>query len=386
MSPASLLDGDLPTMPGGTTLILSVDRDDDIGFKGRIETPILGRDACLKAANALALVDPEDSDLNAIFQAVKMYDQLHQRGEMVEIAILSGDHGDMLAGDRKIASDLDGVVRSTHAVSCILVTDGAEDEYVLPIIQSRIPVSNVRRVVVTQIPNLESTYYTVKKLFDDPKIARVTLVPLGLAMLLFAIAYLLGYPEGATIIVFGIVGVYLLFKGFAVDDLLRYLFGSLVSSLRYGRFTFFTYSAAIVIIVIGSVVGLTTVLEYYPTGETLGLFLVLVSFLYGSLGWFVLAGLILSGGKLIDSYLNDREELGRIIVLPFFVSAIGLIAFGACIYTLSLSALPSFPYPPSRGLLYLAGTIGGGLFCSVTGLYVQTMVRRKATGDVQTVV
>ena len=370
-------------MPGGTTLILSVDRDDDIGFKSRVETPILGRDACLKAANTLALVDPEDSDLNAIFQAVKMYDQLHSRGEPVEIALLSGDHTDMLAGDRKIASDLATVVRSTGAASCILVTDGVEDEYVLPIIQSRIPVSNVRRVVVTQIPNLESTYYIIKKLFDDPKIGRVTLVPLGLAMLLFAIAYLFGYPEGATIIVFGIVGIYLLFKGFALDDLLRYLFGSLIHSLRHGRFTFFTYTVAIVFVVIGSVVGLTTVLEYYPTEETLGLFLVIVSFLYGSLGWFILAGLILSGGKLIDSYLNDREELGRVIVLPFFVSAIGIIVFGASIYTLSLSAVPSFPYPSSRGLLYLGGAIGGGLLCAIVGVYIQTIVRRRVARQIE---
>jgi putative membrane protein len=70
-------------MQQGLTLVLCVDRDDDIGFKGKIESPVIGRGACLRAATTLALVDPEDSDVNAIFQAIKTYDELAAKGEMV---------------------------------------------------------------------------------------------------------------------------------------------------------------------------------------------------------------------------------------------------------------------------------------------------------------
>ena len=50
-------------------LVLCIDRDDDIGSKGGIETPIVGRDACINAGTRLALEDPEDADSNAIFAA-----------------------------------------------------------------------------------------------------------------------------------------------------------------------------------------------------------------------------------------------------------------------------------------------------------------------------
>ncbi|MDD1677594.1 MAG: DUF373 family protein [Methanomicrobiales archaeon] len=360
----------------GRTLILSVDRDDDIGFKGHLVSPIVGRSSCLQAANTLALVDPEDSDLNAIFQAIKMYDELQSRGENVEIAVLSGSHEDMLSGDRKIATDLDQVVKLTSASSCILVTDGVEDEYVLPLIQSRIKVSNVRRVVVTQIPNLESTYYIIKRLFEDPKIARVTLVPLGMAMLLYAIAYLVGYPEGATIIVFGIVGVYFLIKGFGVDEIFHYFYGSMQDSLSHGRFSFVTYIVTLLIGIIGVMMGLSQVLLYYPTEEGLGIFLIVVTFIYGSVVWFVLSGLILSIGRIIDAYLNEPGSLGKVIVLPFFIGAIGIVAFGASVYTLSISSVPDFPQEIGDGVQYLAFALVGGLVCAFVGVYIQSLIKR----------
>jgi putative membrane protein len=59
------------------TLILCVDRDDDIGYKAGIEGPVVGREACLRAANALGLADAEDSDINAIFETVRLYDDLY---------------------------------------------------------------------------------------------------------------------------------------------------------------------------------------------------------------------------------------------------------------------------------------------------------------------
>ena len=52
------------------TLILSVDRDDDVGYKAGVTTPAIGREACLEAAVKLGTADPEDSDTNAIFQAI----------------------------------------------------------------------------------------------------------------------------------------------------------------------------------------------------------------------------------------------------------------------------------------------------------------------------
>lgn len=367
-------------MPNERLLILSVDRDDDIGFKAGINAPVIGREACIQAANRLALVDPEDSDINALFQAIRIYDDLKSKGGDPEIAILSGSHTDMLEGDRKIAIDLDTVVKKTGATSAIVVTDGMEDEYVVPIIISRIPVTTVRRVVVTQIPNLESTYYIIKRLFEDPKIARVTLVPLGLAMLLFAIASMLGYPEGATIIVFGIVGLYLLFKGFGLDEVISFFVDGMKTSLRRGRFSFVTYVAAALFCTIGIIMGFIHLLRYYPSDETFGLFILIVSFIYGSVGWLTGAGLVISLGKLIDSYLNEPQTWRRMVVLPFFVGAIGSIAYGASLYSLSISSVNDFPVSPAYGLLYLVILTIGGLFCALAGIYAKTRVSGREPG------
>src|SRR5512145_1288546 len=283
-------------MTQGRTLVLSVDRDDDIGWKAKIESPAVGREACLKAANTLALTDPEDSDVNAIFSAVKIYDELTAKGEDTEIAVVAGNHLHMIEGDRKIATSLEQVVNETQATNCILVTDGAEDEYVIPIIQSLIPVSSIRRVIVNQMPNLEGTYYILKKLLDDPKISRMIFIPIGLAMLLYASAYLLGAPGIATIVVVGVIGCFLLYKGFGFDELVHGIIDALRLSLSRGRFSFITYTITILLIIIGFTAGFMNILKYYSVDNSGGIVTYLMTFIFGSIEWLILAGLVLSIG------------------------------------------------------------------------------------------
>ena len=52
-------------------LVICVDRDNDVGEKAGIITPVIGRDKCIEAAQRLALEDPEDADSNSIFSAIK---------------------------------------------------------------------------------------------------------------------------------------------------------------------------------------------------------------------------------------------------------------------------------------------------------------------------
>ena len=361
----------------GRTLVLSVDRDDDIGWKAKVESPAIGRAACLKAANTLALADPEDSDVNAIFSAVKIYDELTEKGEETAIAVIAGNHLHMIEGDRRIATSLEQVIKETQATNCILVTDGAEDEYVIPIIQSKIPVSSIRRVIVNQMPNLEGTYYILKKFLDDPKISRMIFIPLGLAMLLYAIAYLLDAPGIATIIVIGVIGSYMLYKGFGFDEIVHSIIDALRISLSRGRFSFVTYTTTILLIIIGFTQGFINVLKFYSTDGSLGLLLYLMTFIYGSIEWFIVAGLVTSIGLIIDVYANERESLGKVIVFPFFVIALGFILYGASVYIISLSGVPDFPLTPdaaSKNVLY--STIIG-IISAITGVITQFYVNRK---------
>jgi len=361
----------------GRTLVLSVDRDDDIGWKAKVESPAIGRAACLKAANTLALADPEDSDVNAIFSAIKIYDELTEKGEETAIAVIAGNHLHMIEGDRRIATSLEQVIKETQATNCILVTDGAEDEYVIPIIQSKIPVSSIRRVIVNQMPNLEGTYYILKKFFDDPKISRMIFIPLGLAMLLYAIAYLLDAPGIATIIVIGVIGSYMLYKGFGFDEIAHSIIDALSISLSRGRFSFITYTTTILLIVIGFTVGFINVLKFYSTDSSLGLLLYLMTFIYGSIEWFILAGLVTSVGVIIDVYANEREGLGKVIVFPFFVIALGFILYGASVYIISVSGVPDFPLTADESAKKILYSTIIGIISAITGVVIQFFVNRK---------
>jgi putative membrane protein len=359
------------------TLVLSVDRDDDIGFKASIESPVIGREACLNAATSLGLADPEDSDVNAIFQAIKTYDELKAAGEEVEVAVVSGNHLHMIEGDRRIAEHLQEVIKKTGVTSCVVVADGAEDEFVIPIIQSKIPVSSIRRVIVSQIPNLEGTYYIIKKLLNDPKFSRIILVPIGLALLLYAGANIFGYPQIATIIVLGVIGLYLLYRGIGIDDMLRGFVNALRISLKRARFSFVTYSAGILLLIIGIVLGLMSILEHYTSDGSFGPLLYILTFVYGAVLWITLGGVVASIGIVVDNFFYEREGLVRVIVFPFFISAIGLIAYGASTYVLSISNITDFPYTTDTALRYIFYGILGGLACAIAGVVVQRYINRR---------
>lgn len=362
-------------MTQGRTLVLSVDRDDDIGWKAKIESPAVGRAACLEAANRLALADPEDSDINAIFSAVKIYDELSAKGETTEIAVIAGNHLHMIDGDRRIATSLEQVVRETGATTCILVTDGAEDEYVIPVIQSQIPISSIRRVIVNQMPNLEGTYYILKKLLDDPKISRMIFIPLGLAMLLYAIAYLLDAPGIATIIVIGVIGFYMLYKGFGFDEIAHGIIDTLRVSLQRGRFSFVTYTITILLVIMGILNGFLTILQYYSTD--FGVLYFLMVFIYGAIVWLIAGGLVMSVGIIIDVYSHERQGLGKVIVFPFFITAIGLILYSTSLFTLPVEEILHFPLTPEDAATQIIYFAIAGIISAISGVIIQFFLYRK---------
>ena len=119
-------------------LVLTVDRDNDLGNKTSIRGPVIGRRQVLTAALKLGIADPEESDTNAILGALRQHDTLKEANseeDEVEVAILTGDEKVGMRSDRAIAAQLEEVVAAFQPDEAILVTDGAEDESVLPIIQ-----------------------------------------------------------------------------------------------------------------------------------------------------------------------------------------------------------------------------------------------------------
>jgi putative membrane protein len=211
-------------------LILCVDRDGDLEVKAGVKTPLLGRTANLDGAVALALKDPEEPDANAMFEAVRLYDRLHeekQPEEIFEVATISGNELGSVGADRKLVAELNKLLDFFSANEVILVTDGYSDEAVLPLVESRVPVSSVRRIVIKHSESIEETaaIFTkyIRLLVDNPRYARMALGLPGLLVFIFGVLWAINnflypgaiYYYGIAIVI--VVGGFLLLKGFGID-------------------------------------------------------------------------------------------------------------------------------------------------------------------------
>jgi len=212
-------------------LILCVDRDGDLETKADIKTPLLGRSANVDGAVSLALNDPEEPDANAMFEAVRLYDRLNkekQPEETFEVATISGSDLGSVSADRKLVGELNSLLETFTATEVILVSDGYSDEAILPLVESRVPVSSVRRIVIKHSESIEETAAIFTKyarlLMDNPRYARMALGIPGILVFIFGLLWAIdnsGIYKGAIsfygMAIIIVLGTFLLVKGFGVD-------------------------------------------------------------------------------------------------------------------------------------------------------------------------
>jgi len=301
-------------------VILSVDRDDDIGRKTSFKGPIIGRQNVLKCATEFALSDPEDSDVNGLFQALRVYDEIKNKNH-TEIAALTGHQNVGLESDRHITKQLDFVLKKFKADYAILITDGAEDEHIIPIITSKVPILSVKRIIVKQSEKLESTYYQIKDFINEsmenPKFSRIVFGLPAMVILLLAIFGIEGFR-----VVLGVLGAYLFVKGFKLEKYITNSVNELHSSFTRRRLTFFFYLFAIVFVVLGTFRGVNDVSAYM----NLGLFEIAASFLASAIYFYFISGIAL---WLARNVTLTKRSLSRIIAVPIFGLAISIVIFNS---------------------------------------------------------
>jgi putative membrane protein len=369
-------------------LVLCIDRDNDLGAKAHLQCPIIGREDNVNAALQLGLIDPEDSDVNAIFEGIRVYDDLKSEGIDAEIASIAGNEDVGLKSDQNLAKQLDFVLKKVNATSVVIVSDGAEDEFILPIVESRIQIDGVKRVVIRQSESLESTYYTIKKLFEDPKIANYFFIPVGLTLILFAIFSFARQPEGALIVISAFIGIYLLFRGFGLDEPLEGIVRSVKSSFYGGNISFVTYMVALALGIIGTAQGIITTLSL--DFSSYGGVLIAAVFINTAVWWFVAAAVIAIIGRIIDAYLNDTKHAWRRVEIPFFIFSTGLILWSASILILALGGKPIPVLNPadvlitqtSRSIEIVTGfqlllfSVAGAIIIALTGIAISSLIKR----------
>ncbi|MCW4049617.1 MAG: DUF373 family protein [Candidatus Bathyarchaeota archaeon] len=206
------------------TLIICIDGDNDIGKKADVKTPLLGRDENLEAATALAIADPEEADANAMFGAIKLYDQLIKQypDENFEVSTIAGSSMGGVEADRKMVRELNEVLKIYNATGVIIVTDGFADEELVPIIQSRIPITSIHHVVVKHSERLEETWAIIFRYFrmlvEDPYYSRVSLGVPGVLLVIIGFLLASNQMENAGMMVAFVLGLVLFIKGFGLDE------------------------------------------------------------------------------------------------------------------------------------------------------------------------
>ena len=240
------------------TLVLTVDRDNDLGVKAGIRGPVVGRKATLAAALRLGIADPEESDTNAILGALHQHDRLAEEAvgdDEVQIALLTGDVRVGSRSDREIATQLDEVIQEFQPDKAILVTDGADDEEALPIITSRVRVDHIEKIIVRQSKGIESTYYYVVKAIEDPRWRARLLVPIAVVMIILGIGLILPSDYGSALI--GtlplIIGIWLLSRGLGLEQQLDRLLSDMRAATTGSLLTSMLWALALVSMIIAVV-------------------------------------------------------------------------------------------------------------------------------------
>ncbi len=355
-------------------LVLCIDRDDDIGTKTGLATPIIGRKSMLNAAVKLGLRDPEDSDTNSLFSAISTYDELKREGQDVELAAVTGSPQIGWRSDEILAKELDNILKKTDPDSVILISDGAEDEYITPIITSKVDISHVKNVHVKQIKSVENFYYMIVKSLQEEKTKRKVLFPVSLALLVYGFFTVLsligdiyyrgwGALEGFSSFGVGLIsfvlGIYIIGRIFELDRKLLRAYYDLKKAISTAA-VWLPFTIVAILVVLGSTqLGWSAILDL----DEPSMFVAFLTFASTVIWWWIGAILLHELGQVIDIYLKQGEIKRSFWAILFSLLALTFIFWGAFSYIRVMvgmeagNVLPMVAINITLGLLI--GILGG---------------------------
>jgi len=259
MSLSGKLEKDVKATTANKLLVICIDRDDDLGRKTGIPTPVVGRDACIEAAQRLALEDPEDADSNSIFYAVKTYEDLVSKGYNAQVITVTGVENRGVQADEKVASQIKSVLKKFSANGAVIVSDGEDDEMVIPVIQNVIPVISVQRVVMQVSRTIEHSYAVfgkfLKLIMYNPKYSKFFLGVPGILLLIGGIGAVTGYNAEIFAVLVTILGGAFLIRAFDIDK----AWANWAKPTPEGFIRMFTLITGLILIAASIPAGITTV-------------------------------------------------------------------------------------------------------------------------------
>ena len=324
MSLSGKLEKDVKATTANKLLVICIDRDDDLGRKTGISTPVVGRNACIEAAQRLALEDPEDADSNSIFFAVKTYEDLVSKGYKAQVITVTGVENRGVQADEKVASEIKSVLKKFSADGAVIVSDGEDDEMLIPVIQNVIPVISVQRVVMQVSRTIEHSYAVfgkfLKLVMYNPKYSKFFLGVPGILLLIGGIGAVTGYNVEIFAVLITILGGAFLIRAFDIDK----AWTNWAKPTPEGFTRMFTLITGLILIAASVPAGITTVSPENISGDVgiinlitdevvIGQFVSgMIPFLWIGLGT-IFVGILYS--NWLNRKLRHISDLLRIIVL-----------------------------------------------------------------------
>ncbi|HIO85034.1 MAG TPA: DUF373 family protein [Candidatus Nitrosopelagicus sp.] len=324
MSLSGKLEKDVKATTANKLLVICIDRDDDLGRKTGISTPVVGRNACIEAAQRLALEDPEDADSNSIFFAVKTYEDLVSKGYKAQVITVTGVENRGVQADEKVASEIKSVLKKFSADGAVIVSDGEDDEMLIPVIQNVIPVISVQRVVMQVSRTIEHSYAVfgkfLKLVMYNPKYSKFFLGVPGILLLIGGIGAVTGYNVEIFAVLITILGGAFLIRAFDIDK----AWTNWAKPTPEGFTRMFTLITGLILIAASVPAGITTVSPENISGDV-GIInlitdeVVIGQFVSGMIPFLWIGLGTIFVGILFSNWLNRKlryiSDLLRIIVL-----------------------------------------------------------------------
>jgi putative membrane protein len=307
------------------TIVLCVDRDNDLGVKAGAPGTIIGRSDVISVATKLALSDPEDSDINALFSAVSIYDELNAEGRDVEVVVLCGDVNIGRKADDAVVSRLNLVLDQINPESAVLVSDGAEDEFIYPIVASRIKVERVKRVIVKQTPDIEKVVHTLFQAMKEEKVQRRIYVPLALAFIVLGVFYVTPYPGAGWGAIAIVLGMYFMVRAFNLENNVTSIWRDIKKSLQTSGVSMPFTAIALIFSLTGFIVlwGELASQGWIDINEE-----TLLTFI-SPIWWWAFAAIIYTWGRVADRYIIEKTFTWSVVIVTFSMLAMGWMSTGS---------------------------------------------------------
>jgi putative membrane protein len=284
----------------------------------------------------------------------------------VEIATLCGDTDVGEKSDHLITYQLGEVISKVKPENAILVSDGPEDEFVLPVLKSKLRVLGIQRVVVKQSERIESAIYIIRKGMAKEEIQKGIIVPVSLIAMTWGIFAMTGIAPrnlGAGAIAL-LIGTYFLLQSLHIKERALETFKEVRAGMLAAKLSIFTSLISFLFIFVGAAYTYQiSIKTAFVSVEEASLF-----FASGFLWWTIPAIAVRWGGDFADFYLRQKRLVWSHVYM--MLSGVAMVLLLGAVFVL---------------LRYFLGFLRGTTWDEVVrqvGLYLLATVTIAITGAI----